>query len=114
MASQKFSEGPWAVDAVMGTQAMFAPADDFLVFVSEATNPASVLHYLVPLLTLWDPPLAIQALAAYVIGDTTNLMLKWPAMGDRCKLLCEPPCSLLFCANTVPFGPVADLLLQVS
>jgi len=73
----------WAVNAVIATQSLFSPLDEFLIFVSEATNPASVLHYLVPALTLWNPPLAIQALAAYVIGDTTNLMLKWPAKGDR-------------------------------
>ena len=38
----------WAVNAVMAVQATFAPLDEFLIFVSEATNPASVLHYLVP------------------------------------------------------------------
>lgn len=38
----------WAVSAVIATQSLFSPLDDFLIFVSEATNPASVLHYLVP------------------------------------------------------------------
>jgi hypothetical protein len=37
-----------SVDMVLLVQNMFQPFDGFLSFVSSATNPSSVLHYLVP------------------------------------------------------------------
>jgi hypothetical protein len=42
-----------SVDMVMAVQAVFQPFDDFLSFVSSATNPSSVLHYLVPVLLVF-------------------------------------------------------------
>ena len=38
----------FSVDMVMAVQNVFQPFDEFLSFVSAATNPSSVLHYLVP------------------------------------------------------------------
>lgn len=39
-----------SVDLVLAIQETFAPLDSFLSFVSGATNPSSVLHYLVPVM----------------------------------------------------------------
>eukprot|EP00961_Rhodomonas_salina_P069625 934607-Rhodomonas_salina.1 len=81
--AQSFSEGRWAVEAVMSVQATMAPFDDFLSFVSSASNPASVLHFLVPVLALFDQALALQIVVAYVAADVSNLAFKWPLQGDR-------------------------------
>jgi len=78
-----FSEGRWAVQAVLAVQAGLAPFDDFLSFVSSASNPASVLHFLVPILALFDQTLALQVVVSYVIADISNLAMKWPLQGDR-------------------------------
>lgn len=67
----------------MSVQATMAPFDDFLSFVSSASNPASVLHFLVPVLALFDQALALQIVVAYVAADVSNLAFKWPLQGDR-------------------------------
>jgi hypothetical protein len=67
----------------MGVQAALTPFDDILSFVSSASNPASVLHYLVPVLALFNQGLALQIVVSYVVADISNLAMKWPLQGDR-------------------------------
>ena len=82
-ASETFSEGRWAVDAVLAVQSTLRPADDFFNWISTVSNPALVVHYVVPLLSMCQPVLALEVLVVYVAADVTNLLLKWPLQGDR-------------------------------
>jgi hypothetical protein len=71
------------MEPVKFIQRSFSPFDDFLAFVSTATNPASVLHYVIPVLSVYDVVSATELIAAYLLADVTNLLLKWPLQGDR-------------------------------
>lgn len=107
--AQSFSEGRWAVEAVMSVQATMAPFDDFLSFVSSASNPASVLHFLVPVLALFDQALALQIVVAYVAADVSNLAFKWPLQVTCVSAYTDPECPVLtqhlaLCREIVRFG----------
>jgi hypothetical protein len=78
------------MDSVIFIQRLFSPWDDALAFISSASNPASVIHYVLPVLSLLDAQLATELLSAYALADITNLLLKWPLKGDRPYWVC--PC----------------------
>jgi hypothetical protein len=82
---REFSESAWySVDIVKFSQRVLADFDDFLSFVSSASNPAQILHRVVPILAfLIGPQAALKVLVAYVAADVSNLALKWPLQGDR-------------------------------
>jgi membrane-associated phospholipid phosphatase len=82
---REFSEGAWySTDVVHFCQRTLSGFDDFLAFVSSASNPAQILHRVVPLLaSVKGPQVALKVLVAYVAADVSNLALKWPLQGDR-------------------------------
>ena len=86
-------------ESVIFIQDLFEPWDDFLAFVSSATNPASVLHYLVPILSVYNVQLATELVSAYALADVTNLLLKWPLKGDR------PYWVIIICSLSVRSWP---------
>jgi hypothetical protein len=71
------------MESVIFIQNVFRPWDDLLAFISSASNPASVLHYVLPILSVYDVQLATELVSAYALADVTNLLFKWPLKGDR-------------------------------
>lgn len=71
------------MESVIFIQNLFRPWDELLAFISSATNPASVIHYVLPILSVYDIHLATDLISAYALADITNLLLKWPLKGDR-------------------------------
>ena len=53
------------VDAVLTLQNALLPFDSTFEFISEASNPASVLIYVVAIISAYDTFLAANVLAAY-------------------------------------------------
>jgi hypothetical protein len=82
---RELSEAAWySVDVVKLSQRHLSDFDGFLSFISSASNPAQILHRVVPLLACTlGPQAALKVLVAYVVADVSNLALKWPLQGDR-------------------------------
>lgn len=82
---REFSEAAWySVAIVKLSQQTLSDFDAFLSFVSSASNPAQILHRVIPILAcIKGPQTALKVLVAYIAADVSNLALKWPLQGDR-------------------------------